>query len=79
MGTGRPTKNSYGGYLILYLPDADKAVRIDVLESDEHAFDAGTSRFLYKIRKPVAQCIHLDGELDTKLINLTQIDETILA
>ena len=43
---------------------AEKLVRIDVLEADEDAVDAGAARFGDEVRDAVAQRVDLDDELD---------------
>ena len=65
------------GDLVLALFRRGEIVRIDVLQSDEDARDAGPLRLLHEILDLVAQRIDLDHQAEGDSVLLPQLDQAI--
>ena len=65
------------GDLVLALLRRGEIVRIDVLQSDEDARDAGPLRLLHEIRDLVAQRIDLDHQAERDAVLLPQLDQAV--
>ena len=66
------------GDLVLPLLGGDQIGRVDVLEPDEHAGDAGAARFLDEVRDLVAERVDLDHETDIEAVFLAQLDDPVV-
>src|SRR5712692_4426991 len=65
------------GDLVLLLLGAEQAFRIDVLESDKDALDAGARTFLDKVRQTVAQSIDLNDEIELQTFAFAKLNHPI--
>src|SRR5881227_117554 len=59
----RPKHLAILGYLVLLLFSAEQVVGVDVLKTYEDALDSGAGGLLYKIRKTMAERVHLYDEI----------------
>ena len=66
------------GDLVLPLLGGDQIRRVDVLQPDEHAGDAGAARFLDEVRDLVAQRVDLDHEADVHAVLFAQLDDPVV-
>ena len=65
------------GDAVLLFPRADEAVRIDVLEPQEHAPHAGGRRLRDEIRDAMDERVDLDDEDATQSLALAQFDQPV--
>ena len=65
------------GDLVLALLRRGEIVRIDVLQTDEHARDAGPLRLLHEVRNLVAQRVDLDHQAERDSVLLAQLDQAV--
>ena len=66
------------GDLVLPLLGGDQVVRVDVLQPDEHARDAGALRLLDEVRDLVAERVHLDHEAERACLSTSRsFDEAV--
>jgi hypothetical protein len=66
------------GDLVLPFLGAEQIGRVDVLEPDEHALDAGTCAFLDKIRQLVAKRVDLDNQTGVEFLHLAQVNTAVV-
>ena len=65
------------GDLVLALLGGQQVVRIDVLQPDEHAIDAGPARLVDEVRDAMALGVDLDDERDVDALVLAQLDQPV--
>ena len=65
------------GDLVLPLLGAGEIVRVDVLEPDEDARDAGALRLLDEVRDLVAERVDLDHQAERNAVLLPQLDQAV--
>ena len=65
------------GDLVLALLGGQQVVRVDVLQTDEHAVDAGPARFMDEVRDAMALGVDLDDQGELDALVLLQLDEPV--
>ena len=65
------------GNLVLPLLRTDQVVRIDVLQPDEDALDAGALGLLDEVRQPVAERVYLDDEAHLQAFDFAQVNQAV--
>ena len=65
------------GDLVLALLGGQQVVRVDVLQPDEHAVDAGPARLLDEVRDPVALRVDLDDQGHLDAFVLLELDQPV--
>ena len=63
--------------LVLPLLGAHQVRRIDILQTDEDALDAGAGALFHEVRQLVAQRIDLDDDADRHLLLFAQVDQAV--